>query len=140
MEYKPVLVYDATDGEFIGYAIKKVGVAQFQSINLWGAATDDFKDALKRLNESSVLRENWPNGDDPEVVTLLADESFEPAPKIAKVVIDPDASTPVDKDTLPDVYTDIKYKTIYEPSSDDLFKRRHKAQEVVARRRAGLSS
>lgn len=92
MAYQAVLVY-TTDGEPLGYSIKKSDAFKLQSTNIW---TEDeipkLNEQLGRLNESVELSSVWPDANDPEVKAVLANPSFMPIEMHLEDVVDDDNS------------------------------------------------
>lgn len=143
--YQAVTVYDL-DGNFLGYAIKQVGVDKLHNNNLWAEKdTPDLKEQLQRLNQAGDIRQFWPNVRDPEVQALINDENWEPLEKSPVEVTDEDNSVfiwieePTDEspgimDTENSI---IATKIVYAPAPAHASARIKKACEVVARRRAG---
>lgn len=147
--YKTVLVYDE-EGNFLGRGIKKDGADRLQSINLYtDAEGDQLNEALGRLNESVQLHETWPDAHDPEVRNLLLKEDFFPVEMSEQEVIDEDNSYLVykkatltagepDEPELDAEQSVVKYKKIMAPTRpSDVMERTKKAQEIIARQRAG---
>lgn len=139
--YRAILAYDP-DGEFVGYAIQKVGTLKLEGSNLYAESEkNDLLKQIERLNDSFLVRQYWPDGNDPEVQALLDDPTFEPSTEtevITMPVLDRDASTIVydgngiaDEEKSELVYYNT---TITQPVNG--IERGHKALELVARRRA----
>lgn len=110
--------------------------------------TDEYDEAVahsKALNEAEAIKAHWPAPNDVDVVKLLNDRSFDPGEtNYESSVIDEEASnlvlyldddeyTQIDWDKSEVVYKDIKLD-----SPVSTVQRTHKAQETVARNRAGL--
>lgn len=143
--YRALLAYDP-QGEFVGYAIQKVGTLKLEGSNLYDESEkQDLKDQLARLNDSVLVQQYWPDANDPEVQALLADPSFEATTateQIEVAVLDEEASTIVyDGNGVADEEaSDLVYRTqtITQPVNN--IERGHKALEVVARRRAAAAN
>lgn len=155
MTFLPIALY-STDGEFVGWAIKDDGVAKLQSTNIWGEdEMDSLGNRLRELNEHHSIARFWPNPQDPDVVALINDVTFEPINYIEQEIVDEDRSNYVwqkvaaqgpegeaiwiDGPELDETASTIVYKTALVPERPtDQVQRIKKACEVVARQRAGL--
>jgi hypothetical protein len=144
MQYEAVYLYTGTQ-EFIGVAIKKVGVNKLQSVNIWSDSpsdVEDFKSTLAGLNDEEVLRQHWPSAGDPDVVTLVENPDWWPLKLSEELVPDWENSVVVD-DEFGGIDTEqskIVYKTAMVPDPQEAQQRYFKAQETVARNRALAAS
>lgn len=144
MEQEAVCVYDV-GGKFIGYAIRKVGVMQLASINVYRQSeVKELNHTIRRANEEGTVRAHWPSTSDPEVEAEL--EKL-PVEYEDQDVIDERNSrivTAWDSIQQMDVInygeSDIAYKSMKLPVPSGAIQRLDKACETVARRRAGLDA
>jgi hypothetical protein len=92
MSYERVLVYDE-HANFVGSCIKDPQHPKLQTTNLYVPGEEaKLTERLNQLNETVNLNAFWPRQDDPEVLSLLADESFVPIEYIDAEMIDDDHS------------------------------------------------
>lgn len=164
MTYIAALVYDP-DGNFRGYTTLNAETNKLKSTNLWSEEElPKLNDQVARLNVGSALSAHWPAPSDPEVMALLNDPAWEPLEMVPGEAVDDDRShwvwTQEPKiDPLtggPAVGPDgqmimingeldreasvIAYKRIMVPREPIKAQvRTKKAQDIVARRRAGMS-
>jgi hypothetical protein len=156
VEYKAVLIYNYSDGGFVGYGIQ--GLNKLQSTNIWTEGEEvDLFNRLQALNESNDIKSCWPHPQDPDVVSLLDDHNFHPIEYTVTDVIDKDRSTLVyeqieDRD-ITGITTgkfvdgdidlsrsDVVYKSIQIPKNpSDMKMRLQDAMETIARRRVANS-
>lgn len=148
MPFRVAAVYDLERGEFVAYTIYKDGPLKLASTNLWtDNETSDLQAQLDRLNDDVSVKMFWPQVQDPDVQTLLNDESFMPIEKYEEEVVDdehsiyfyleepdPETGDPgiVDKQNSILVYKNVMVPK--EPTA--VIQRIKKACEIVARRRA----
>lgn len=163
MTYIQALVYDA-EGNFRGYTTLNAETNKLKSTNLWSEKElPQLKEQLDRLNVGSALSAHWPAPSDPEVMALLNDPTWEPLEMVPGRAVDDLRSHWVWTQTpkinpmtgQPDIGADgqmimingeldqdasvIVYKTIMVPKEPIKAQiRTKKAQDIVARRRAGL--
>ena len=64
------------NNELIGYGIKKGLSDRLHTINIYSKR--EIEEELDKLNRAALIKANWPAPDDPEVIALLDDASFEP--------------------------------------------------------------
>lgn len=166
MPFIPVACYSATDGNFLGYAIKAAEVpSKLQSTNLYLEGEEvKLNEQLAALNENVDIRSHWPSHNDPEVQALVNDPSFMPIEYIDAQVVDDDHSlyvwkkehatddhgnplfdlatgqpVMVDGSELDEMASVISYKIARVPKRpSDAMWRIKKAAETIARRRAGV--
>jgi hypothetical protein len=124
----------------------KDGADRLQSINIYtNAELKQLAEALERLNVSKALYAHWPDTRDPEVVELLAKDDFYPIEMDEQEVIDPASYIVYVKDAggqdteeIDYAQSVIKKTTALAPvRPSDHLERTKRAQEAVARRRAG---
>jgi hypothetical protein len=156
MTYVPALVYDS-EGNFRGYTTLNHESNKLKSTNLWTEAElPKLHEQLERLNVDTRLKGVWPRTDDPDVVALLQDRSWMPyETKMAEVVDDERSHYVYHQEPEVDSFGNetgrminghldeaasvIRFKVAEVPSNPiDIQIRTKKAQETVARRRAGL--
>lgn len=147
MAFRTVFVYDS-EGQFLGYSIKKDGANKLHTANLWAdtpADKADLQDQLSRLVDNVDVRAFWPQVQDPAVQALLADDSFEPLALSPVEVVDEDKSVfvwieePNDENPYGKMDEDrsiIVNKIEMAPAPAHVTARVKKACEVVARTRA----
>ena len=87
--YVPVAIYDL-QGQFRGYSILNHEANKLKTTNVWTEAEQQqLQTQLDRLNTDSTLKAHWPALNDPEVAALLNDRTWEPIEtRIADVVDD----------------------------------------------------
>lgn len=139
MQYEAVYLYTNTN-QFVGVAIKKVGVEKLQSVNIWTNSpedVEDFKKTLSDLNHEGDLRQFWPDAHDPEVGELVENPEWEPLVLHLGRVPDWDASTIVDDEFggIDQEQSTFVYKDAMVPDPTEAQARYFKAQEIVARKR-----
>lgn len=157
MTYVMALVYDA-EGNFRGYTTLNHETSKLKSTNLWTEEElPKLQEQLDRLNVGGALTAHWPNLNDPEVAALLNDPNWEPLETHVVDVVDDDRShyvwTQVSQidafgnptgemvnGELDETASVIAYKKARVPVRPiDAQIRTKKAQETVARRRAGMA-
>lgn len=158
MGYRSVAIY-SMDGAFVGYGIKG-DAPKLQTTNIYVEGEEaKLKEQLSSLNQTQDIRAFWPNPKDPEVLALLADESFVPIEYEEREVVDDEHSyyvwqqePEVDETGMPtgrmvqgsaldEGASVIRYKMGRVPKRPtDVMWRIKRASEVVARRRAGLDN
>jgi NifB/MoaA-like Fe-S oxidoreductase len=140
--FVPVLIYN-TDAEFLGYSIMRPRQSEkapykLQSTNVWKEdEISDLRQQVERLNERTGMLANWPSIDDPDVMKLIGNPTWEPVPDEPIQVVDEESSTIIENE-LGEVdhgKSNIVTKTIMGPSPVLAAARIKKAQEIVARRR-----
>ena len=139
MKYEAVYLYTNTN-QFVGVAIKKVGVAKLDSVNIWSDSPEDiedFKKTLNDLNDESALRQFWPPAHDEEVGRLVNTDSWEPLELHEEDVPDWENSTIVDDEFggIDMDQSNIVYRKAWVPDPTEAQNRYYKAQEQVARAR-----
>lgn len=156
MTYVAALVYDA-DGNFRGYTTLNHEVNKLKSTNLWTEEErPKLEEQLQRLNVGSALMAHWPSIDDPEVLKMLNDPTWEPLEMVLADVVDDERSLyvwtqiqetdafgePTGRMINGELDRDasvIAYKKAHIPKEPIKAQvRTKKAQEIVARRRAGM--
>ena len=65
------------DGAERGYVIAKVGTEKLEDTNLW-PDLGEARDHVTEANTLALLRQYWPNPNEPEVQELVNDPNFEP--------------------------------------------------------------
>jgi hypothetical protein len=127
--YEKVMIYTVEGDEpiFLGYTIKNSEAPKLQTTNLWSDAEEaQLDEQIERLNHKVGILAYWPDPRDPEVRQYTDDPNWEPvAPEPDVGQMNEDASTLV-------------YKYVMLPPQVLLQARVKKAQEIVARRRAGI--
>lgn len=137
--------------DLVGYAIiKHVANGKIKFEGQFVYTKDELEDAVETVNtrnESYAIRTCWPDPQDPEVVALLADPTFDSGGvTYDSRVIDEDASDLVyeyDEDNNPLIdFTNshVVYKTIDQEYPSSTAERVHKACEAIARKRAGFET
>jgi hypothetical protein len=156
MTYVKALVYDS-EGNFRGYTTLNHEANKLKSTNLWSEEEQPKLDEqLDRLNVDTQLKATWPRTDDPDVIALLQNRSWMPyQTKLAKVVDDAQShyvyhqepevdalGNPTGRMTkghLDEEASVIRFKMAEVPVNPiDVQIRTKRAQEIVARHRAGL--
>lgn len=145
--YEALQIYDL-EGEFVGWIVVKrlQGNLKIDGSNLYGL--DEFGEVVERVNQQNraiAIKANWPEQNDPEVIKLLQDPSFEPSEaKYSSSVIDEansDLITYMDAENYEQIdweASNVVYKNIQLDSPVSSVQRIHRAQETIARKRAGL--
>ena len=144
--FKPVLLY-SVEGDFVGYGI--MGERKLQSTNVWGAdEQEQLTTRLRELNEGEIVKKFWPKANDPEVLALLDDDTFEPIQYEIVPAIDFDKSHIIYKEgeiednfagygDIDFALSQIVYKEVKSPVDEAAGRMRmHRAMEAVAKRRA----
>lgn len=144
MKYEAVYLYTGTN-QFIGVAIKKVGLPKLQSVNIWTDSpedVEDFKSTLAGLNDEENLRQFWPDANDPDVATLVENPDWWPLELHEEQVPDWENSTIVDDEFggIDMEQSTIVLKTAMVPDPTEAQNRYFLAQETVARNRALAAS
>jgi hypothetical protein len=154
MRYQSVLIY-TQDGTFVGYSI--LGPNKLQTTNLYPEAEVlALETRISELNGDVNLKAHWPSPHDPEVLAILADETFMPLQYIQAEIVDEDRSYYVyeqvagedeqgnaiwvDGDNIDEGASVVQYKTAMIPKNpSDQMLRIKGASEIVARRRASAT-
>lgn len=137
MTYVPILVYD-NEANFLGYGIKDTNKNKLHTANLWGQdETAELREQIERLNDQTSVLANWPSMNDPEVMKLIGDPTWEPVEDEPAQVVDEEASTIVENELgeIDHRKSNIVTKTVMVPSPVGVAARIKKAQEIVARSR-----
>jgi hypothetical protein len=135
--FEAVYLYDRNN-QFVGAAIKKVGVLKLDSVNIWTQEeAANFKKTLDGLNDENELRQFWPDAHDPEVGELVENPDWEPLKLEEADVPDWDNSDIVEDEFggIDGERSTVVYKKAMVPDPTEAQQRYYKAQEIVARRR-----
>jgi len=145
--YVPVMIY-SEDAQFLGWTIKLAGAEKLQTTNVWN--DNDYskmEEQIERLNNKTGIMAHWPHYNDPEVQALLGDPAWEPVADEPVEVVDEENSIfvwrrrPTEEDPLGDrdePASTLVYKYVMMPPPVLVQARVKKAQETVARKRAGI--
>lgn len=72
-------IYDPRDNSFVGWVILRDDSPTFVTSQYYREGEqEELQAQLARLQDEALVLHYWPRPDDPEVQTLLADETFEP--------------------------------------------------------------
>jgi hypothetical protein len=137
--YEAVLIYNTLGGHQ-GYGIRRIGADRLHSVNYYDET--GVTEQLNALNNSEVVKENWPDLNDPEVRLLIDDPDWEPLRFHEEEVFDIDKSELVSDPLTGEVdwerSTLVKVRKMVPDSSVEVQQRTRKALETVAMARAGL--
>lgn len=155
MSYVPVAIM-RVDGSFVGYTIMRADAQKLQTTNIYTEGEEaKLDEQVALLNADVDIKRFWPHPQDPEVLALLADETFIPIEyKMAEMVDDEHSyyvwkqteevdqhgnptGRMVDSEWLDEEASVLAYKVGKVPvkPAQELF-RIQKACEVIARKRA----
>lgn len=112
------------DDEELGYVVVKEGTSKLEDSNLW-LEGEGIEDHVANLNELTLLREFWPDANDPAVQVLINDPAFEP--------LEYEVSTLIDAATDEEA----QVESLKNPAQP--IERYNEACKIVARERAGLN-
>jgi hypothetical protein len=146
--YVPVMIY-SYDGDFIGWTIKNDQVEKLQTTNMWtDEQLSEMADQIARLNNKTGILAYWPDTRDPEVQALINDPNWEPVADEPVEVVDEENSVFIwirrpnleegDVGEMDEDASTLVYKYVMAPPPVLVQARWKKAQEIVARKRAGI--
>lgn len=134
---------------FLGYTIKNSEAPKLQTTNLWSDAEEaQLDEQIERLNHKVGILAYWPDPRDPEVRQYTDDPNWEPVAPEPVEVVDEENSIFIwnrlpnldegDVGQMDEDASTLVYKYVMLPPQVLLQARVKKAQEIVARRRAGI--
>lgn len=72
-----ILTVHNFDGDHQGYVVRKIGTEKLEDTNLW-SELGEVREHVTDANNLALLRQYWPNPNEPEVVALIEDPDFFP--------------------------------------------------------------